>query len=256
MKQRIFALIAVLAGAAAGTAVTAYNDYWYREARETLKDGQLNLLVAKEIYGREDMAKEQSFLLQRDIADFAGLSDVDQEKVMAFVRKLASEKKDGSDISDMRKAEDENTDSKTEAESDGSEDFPGESAFSGDTAPHDVAQVKGEDEDEKEGLVAEYLRRVENVYGHSKESRVMAANAKPVRNSRTGYAYISISDAAKKTGCSASYIHHSCLSNNRQGGAWCYISQTEYAKMPEEKIEVETKNQRTKEEQDELHDFT
>lgn len=365
MKRRILAIMVALAGSAAGTAVTAVNYHLYRKAKEAEKEERQNLLAASELFERADIAQEQSFLMQRDMFDFAELSDVDKEKVKVLVRKLAREEKDGSDVPDLKQTGDESADrgpadesesttpqSKSEDEKEkeklmaeywrrakkmyghgdlaywfaknakpvyycntshayisavdaarktgrsasyireccnipslmGKEFFSASQNGGGvfrymsqteyaeipedrievetkeekddditpvtlqakDESKSDTPQAKSEDE--KERLVAEYLRRVENVYGHGKESHVMAANARPVRNSRTGYAYISISDAAKKTGHSASYIHRSCLSNNRQGGAWCYISQTEYAKMPEERIEVETKNQRTKDE--------
>ena len=105
-----------------------------------------------------------------------------------------------------------------------------------------VPQASGEDDREK--FVAEYLRRVESVYGQGKEARMMAASARPIRNTRTGYAYIGIIDASKKTGYASSDIYHSCMSNDMRGDEWCYITQREYAKMPKEKVEVETKEEK------------
>lgn len=125
----------------------------------------------------------------------------------------------------------------------GDDDFVNESVSSNDVTPA-VTQTKSEDKDEEKRLMAEYWRRVENVCGHDKQSCAWAKNAKPIYHARTGYAYIGISDASKKTGYSPSYIHRSCLSNNRKGGAWCYISQTEYARMPEERIEVDTREEK------------
>ena len=377
MKQRIFALIAILTGAAAGTAVTAVNFHLSRKTKESEKEGRQNFHTAGEFYERADLAQEQSFLLQRDIANFAMLSDVDKEKVMAFARKLARGEKDGPDIPAAKQTGDEIADRKTADEGESATlqsksedekekeklmaeywrraknvyghgdlaygfaknakpvyhcntscayisvadaakktgrpasyireccnipDLMGKEFFSAgkngggvfrymsqteyaeipedrievDTREQKTEEEKDDDitltatpqeitesesvtpqakrEEEKERLVAEYLRRVENAYGHSKELRVWAPYARPIRNSRTGYAYISITDASKKTGCSARDIYHSCVSNNWQGDEWCYISKTEYAKMPEERIEVETKDQKTEEEKDD-NDF-
>lgn len=257
MKKRIFALIAVLAGAAAGIAVTADNYHWYKKAKEAENEGEWNLTTASELCERANIAHEQSYLLQKDMMDFAELSDADKEKVKALIRKLAREEKDGPDVPDMRQTEDGSADSKTEAEADGSADFSSESTFSDDTAPHDVAQATAENKDEEERLMAEYWRRAEKVYGHSDSAYGLAKNAKPVYHCNTGYAYISVADAAKKIGCPESYIRQCCdipdrmervvFSVRKKGGVFRYISQTEYAKLPKEQIEVETKDQRAEE---------
>lgn len=83
------------------------------------------------------------------------------------------------------------------------------------------------------------------MYGNDPRINSWVKTAKPVCHSRTGYAYISVQDAATKTGINAPHICQSCASNNSRGGAWCYITKEEYAKIPEEMTEVETKNQRT-----------
>lgn len=240
MRHRILTLIAILAGAVAGTAVTAVNFYLCRKTSESEKEDRQNLDAAGKFFERADLAHEQSCLLQQDIVDFAKLSDVDKEKVMAFARKLAREEKDGPDISDMKQTEDESTDSEPE---DGSES--------------DTSQAKSEDEDEKERLMAEYWRRAENIYGHGDLAHSFAENAKPVFHSNTRYAYISAADAANKTGCPANYIRQCCnlteptakmiFSDEEKGGMFYYISQTAYAKMPEDRIEVDTREQRTEE---------
>lgn len=237
MKRRIFAIMAVLAGAAAGIAVTADNYYWYRKAKEAENEGEWNLTTASELCERANIAHEQSYLLQKDMMDFAELSDADKEKVKALIRKLAREEKDGPDVSDMRQTEDGSDDSKT---ANGSESV--------------TPQAASEDEDEKERLMAEYLRRAQNIYGHDDIGYGLAKNAKPVYHCNTGYAYISVADAAKKIGCPESYIRQCCdipdrmervvFSVRKKGGVFRYISQTEYAKMPEDRIEVETKEQK------------
>ena len=358
MKKRILAIMAVLAGAAAGTAVTAVNYQLYRKAKEAEKDERQNLTTASELYERANVAQEQSYLLQKDMFDFAELADWDKEKVRTLVRKLAKKEKDNDTIKDKfffetapplfpweTKSEDEkekeklmeeywrraknvyghgdaayalaknakpvyycntshayisvaeaarktgrsasyireccNTPSLMAKESlsaskngggvfcymsqteyasipenrievvETREKKDDDDDFSDDITPatkqakteseYVAPQASGEDDREK--LVAEYLRRVESVYGQGKEARMMAASARPVRNTRTGYVYIGIIDASKKTGGSASDIYHSCMSNNMRGDEWCYITQREYAKMPKEKVEVEIKEE-------------
>ena len=135
MKRRIFAIMAVLAGAAAGIAVTADNYHWYRKAKEAENEERWNLTTASELCARAEIAHEQSYLLQKDMMNFAELSDAGKEKVKALIRKLAREEKDGPDVLDMRQTEDESADRETEAEADGSADFSSESTFSYDTAP-------------------------------------------------------------------------------------------------------------------------
>ena len=102
MKRRIFAIIAVLAGAAAGIAVTAVNYHLYRKEKEALNEERWNLTTASELYERANVAQEQSYFLQRDMVDFAELSDTDKEKVKALIRKLAREEKDGPDVPDLK----------------------------------------------------------------------------------------------------------------------------------------------------------
>lgn len=243
MKQRILALIAILTGATAGTAVTAVNFHLRRKTSELEKEDRQNLDTASKLIERADLAQEQSFLLQRDIIDLAKLSDVDKEKVKALVRKLAREEKDGSDIPAAKQTGDESADRGPADES--------ESA---------TPQTKGEDEKEKERLMAEYWRRAKKVYGYGDLAHGFAKNAKPVRQSHTGYAYISVADAAKKTGYPANYIRYCCnitdpmgkmfFSEEEKGGVFCYISQTAYAKIPEDRIEVDPREQKTEEKKD------
>lgn len=243
MKQRIFALIAILTGAAAGTAVTAVNFYLCRKTSELEKEDRQNLDTASKLIERADLAHEQSFLLQKGMLDFAELSDTDKEKVKTLVRKLAREEKDGSDIPAAKQTGDESAERGPADES--------ESA---------TPQTKGEDEKEKERLMAEYWRRAKKVYGYGDLAHGFAKNAKPVRQSHTGYAYISVADAAKKTGYPANYIRYCCnitdpmgkmfFSEEEKGGVFCYISQTAYAKIPEDRIEVDPREQKTEEKKD------
>lgn len=244
MKQRIFALIAILTGATAGTAVTAVNFHLRRKTSELEKEDRQNLDTASKLIERADLAQEQSFMLQRDIIDFAKLSDVDKEKVKALVRKLAREEKDGSDIPAAKQTEDEGTDCKSEE---------------GNTSATPQATTEDEEEDE-EKLMEEYWRRAKNIYGHGNLAHSFAENAKPVYQSHTGYAYISVADAAKKTGYPANYIRYCCnitdpmgkmfFSEEEKGGVFSYISQTEYARIPKDRIEVDLREQKTKEKKD------
>lgn len=243
MKQRILALIASLTGAVAGTVVTAVNFYLCRKTTELEKEDRQNLDAASKLIERADLAHEQSFLLQQDIVAFAKLSDVDKEKVKALVRNLAREEKDGSDVPDLKQTGDEVADRKTADE--------GESA---------TLQTEGEDEKEKERLMAEYWRRAKNVYGHGDLAHGFAKNAKPVCQSHTGYAYISVADAAKNTGYPVNYIRYCCnitdpmgkmfFSEEEKGGVFSYISQTGYARIPEDRIEVDPREQKTEEKKD------
>lgn len=137
------------------------------------------------------------------------------------IRKLAREKKDGPDVSDVEQTGDETADRKSEDES--------ESVTS---------QTKDEEEEEdKEKLMEEYWRRAKEVYGDDPHINNWANAAKPVRNSRTGYAYISVQDAATKTSTCVTTISKS----RANGGEWCPITKIEYAKTPLRKIEVVTK---------------
>lgn len=164
--------------------------------------GETENALAVESWRHASYTYELAWTIQERLLHFDELSRNDQEKVFAIIEEL------------KKKAE---------------------------------AKEKEKNSAKEEDLSVDgiFWTRAEKLYGQKRNALRWLDHTVPVKNMATGYGYITVVDAAMHTGCNTNLIQFSC--DRIEGGydeekqRFRYITREEYAKMPEDHVEVTTR---------------